>query len=472
MISKKLISLVNSFSTKEINLFGKLIHSSFFNENEEIKLLFKEVSEFYKRNEKNIPLLKKVVWKNIYGSEVYVDVKMRRLTSEMTRLAEKFLIQQEIEQQGEFKKIILLNALKRRRLEKHFYDIISKGKVEAEGKSTDYHFEQLQTELLQHELLDKLSPHENALDNLERADYHLDSYYLVKKLKFYCSLLSYKSIRAIDKNIYITENWLSKIKENPAFNEPAVKIYYKISLLLRNENVEIVFEELRNLLISYEECFPMSELQELYISLQNFCAGEINNGNVIYYKKLFNIYKTMIERNILAGEESLKPGVYKNILTLSLMLKDFIWAENFVENYTEKLPKEHQENARNYNLAKVYFHQEEYKKVIEQLREVEYKNLVYALGGKLMLLMTYFELKETRPLDSLIDSFRIYLRRNKLISKNVRQQYMNSLRFTKKLANVAPYDKKGLQKVKEQIESCKALAAKKWLLEKVVEMEK
>ena len=88
-----------------------------------------------------------------------------------------------------------------------------------------------------------------------------------------------------------------------------------------------------------------------------------------------------------------------------------------------------------------------------------------------MLLKTYFELKEQRPMDSLIDSFRIYLRRNKLISKNVRQQYMNSLRFTKKLANVAPYDKKGLQKVKEQIENCKALAAKKWLLEKVAEME-
>jgi len=328
-----------------------------------------------------------------YLKNYYIDVKIRRLTSEMTRFAEKFLIQQEIEEQGELKKIILLNALKGRRLEKHFYDITSKGKVEAEGQSTNYHFEKLQTELLQHELLDKLSPHENTLDNLERADYHLDSYYLVKKLKFYCSLLSYESIRVINKNIFISENWLSEIKNNPAFNEPAVKVYYKISQILRGENVEVAFEELRNLLISYEECFPISELQELYISLQNFCAGEINNGNATYYEKLFNIYKTMIDRKILAGKETLKPGVYKNILTLSLMLKNFSWAENFVENYTDKLPKINQENARNYNLAKVYFHQEEYRKVIEQLREVEYENLVYALGGKLMLLKTYFELK-------------------------------------------------------------------------------
>ena len=471
MLSKKLILLTNSFSSKEINLFGKLIDSSYFNESKEIKLLYKEISRHYKNSEQESTLLKKEVWKKIYKDEIYVDVKMRRLTSEMTRLAEKFLIQQGIEKQGELRKIILLNALKERSLERHFFDIISKEKVEAEGNSTNFHFERLQTEILQHELFDKLSPHENTLNNLEKADYHLDSYYLLKKLKFYCSLLSYKSIRAIDKSIYLTENWLSEIKTNPAFNEPAVKVYYKISLLLRGENVEVIFEELRKFLILYEEHFPISELQELYISLQNFCAEEINNGNATYYKKLFDIYKTMIERNILAGKESLKPGVYKNILTLSLMLKDFIWAENFVENYTDKLPKEHQENARNYNLAKVYFHQEQYRKVIEQLREVEYQNLVYALGGKLMLLKTYYELKETRPLDSLIDSFRIYLRRNKLISKNVRQQYLNVLRFTKKLANIAPYDKKGVQKVKEQIEACKALADKKWLIDKVAELE-
>jgi len=37
------MSLIDSFSAKEINLFGKLIHSSYYNENKEIKILFKEL---------------------------------------------------------------------------------------------------------------------------------------------------------------------------------------------------------------------------------------------------------------------------------------------------------------------------------------------------------------------------------------------------------------------------------------------
>ena len=91
------------------------------------------------------------------------------------------------------------------------------------------------------------------------------------------------------------------------------------------------------------------------------------------------------------------------------------------------------------------------------------------MGGKLMLLKTYYELNETMTLDSLIDSFSIYLRRNRLISKEVKQQYMNVLRFTKKLSNIPKYDKNAVEKIKIQINNCKALASKNWLLEKVQE---
>ncbi|MEM8908188.1 MAG: hypothetical protein AAGD05_10120, partial [Bacteroidota bacterium] len=167
----------------------------------------------------------------------------------------------------------------------------------------------------------------------------------------------------------------------------------------------------------------------------------------------------------------LAPGNYKNIITIGLMVREFDWAENFIQNYTHRLPKANQDNDRNYNLAKVYFFTGQYEKVIEQLREVEYKNLDYSLGGKLMLLKTYYELQEYRALDSMMDSFRIYLRRNRIISREVKQQYMNVLRFVKKLALTAPYDKKSIAKIKEQINNCKALADKQWILQKVAERE-
>ena len=145
------------------------------------------------------------------------------------------------------------------------------------------------------------------------------------------------------------------------------------------------------------------------------------------------------------------------------MVKEYQWVENFIQIHTKSLPKEKRDNALTYNLAKVYFSQKKYNQVIEQLREVEYKNHVYALGGKLILLKTYYELQEYIALDSLIDSFRIYIRRNKIISREVKQQYLNMLRFVKKLSSTIPGDKKALEKIRAQIDKCKALAGKKWL---------
>ena len=471
MLSKKLTTIVESFSIKELQQFRKFVNSPFHNESAELILLYEELYCHYSKKENSGKmLLKKEIWSKIYKGE-YTDVKLRRLTSDMTRLVEKFITICELSNQKEIKKILLLDGLKNKNLEKHFNDVASKSKTLSIGQSTDYQFERLQTEILQHEFIDKLSPQNNNLNNLASADKHLDNYYIIKKLKFYCSLLSYKSVKNIEIEFPFSKQIIKEIKIHPSFNEPAVQVYYKTVLLLQGKDSEKVFEELRDLLILNEKYFPLKELQQIYFNVQNFCAGEINNGKNVYFEKLFDVYKVMIEREILPGAETLKPGVYKNIITLGLIIKEFDWIENFIQKYTEKLPKEHRENAKNYNLAKVYFHKQEYEKVIEQLREVEYKELVYALGGKLMLLKTYFELKETRPLDSLIDSFRIYLRRNKLISKNVRQQYLNVLRFTKKLANIAPYDKRGVEKVKAQIEACKALADKKWLMDKVAELE-
>ena len=72
---------------------------------------------------------------------------------------------------------------------------------------------------------------------------------------------------------------------------------------------------------------------------------------------------------------------------------------------------------------------------------------------------------------ALISSFSIFLRRNKLISKEVQQQYLNMLRFTRKLFHLPPFDHAALTKIQQELEACKSLAAKKWLIEKVAKLK-
>ncbi|MEZ4932884.1 MAG: hypothetical protein R2788_12285 [Saprospiraceae bacterium] len=84
---------------------------------------------------------------------------------------------------------------------------------------------------------------------------------------------------------------------------------------------------------------------------------------------------------------------------------------------------------------------------------------------------TYYELDEDIALDStLIDTFPHLSTTKPVCPKEIKQQCMNFLRFTKKLsAEVETYDKAKNRKTKIE-NHLQSVATKKWLLEKVDEL--
>lgn len=479
MISPKLLVLLQNFSKPELKGFYKFLQSSFHNENQDLVNLYKIIkTQFQKSNgsdKENTHFEKKIVWKKVKGNTPYLDEQMRRMSSDLIKKAYLFLAYKEFKKNPMDELIYLLPTINTPSLNKHFAgatrqaDLIQK---KSSLKNANYHFSKFKIEYQKYrnqEINTKKLP---DFGNLEKADYHLDAFYIFNKLKNYCDFLAYKNITAINPNIHLFPDFLENLKSSPYINEPCIKSYfYIVSMLLQPED-EVFFQNAKEILEKNYDSFTTQELNTIYIYLKNYCIDtKINNGKSEYFYELFDIFKTLLEKEINFVDGMLDPRDYKNIVTVGLHIKEFDWTEKFIQNYTTRLPRESQDNDLSYNLAKVYFHKEDYQKVIEQLREVEYKNLSYTMGGRLMLLKTYYELKELDALESLLDSYGIYLRRNKLISREVKQQLMNGIRFTRKLASLPRYNKSGIQKLKTQINNCKALAAKKWLLEKVEEME-
>ena len=479
MISPKLLLLLQSFSKNDIKSFDKFLRSPFHNENEELVLLFNIIdSDFQKKGwqtDKTSHLTKELVWSKIRGNDPYKDEQLRRLCSDLTKKAYSFIAINHLIETPINELIYLLPKINNPKLNKHFagtirqIDLLQK---KSNLKNADYHFSEYKIKFQQYVNVEKNTPKNPNFEFIEKADYHLDAYYILNKLKNYCDFLAYKNMTASKPTIQFSSNFLGEIETSPFIEEPCIKTYFYLVAMFLNPDEEHHFKKAKTVLEKNFECFTIEELNNIYIYLKNYCIiTKINNGKTKYFYELFDISKTLLEKEINFTNGMISQQDYKNIITVGLHIKEFDWTENFIQKYTHRLPKETQDNDLNYNLAKAYFHKKDYEKVIEQLREVEYKNLSYALGGKMMLLKTYYELDELNPLSSLLDSYSIYLRRNKLISRELKQQYLNVLRFTRKLSSLAPYDKKGIQKLKEQINNCKALAAKKWLLEKVEELE-
>jgi len=477
MLSRKLLNFLESFSRPERYSFQKFLASPFFNESQDLIRLFDLILATMKESEANgkkKELTKQAVWQLLFPTKTYSDVHMRRLSSDLNLLAQQYMAYNTFKNTPLGEQTHLLEALNTPQLNKHFVGAVRQArKIQQKTKlcNADAHFDSHLIEYRCHLHLDQLGYKRDDFENLEKSDYHLDCFYISKKLKVYCEAMDYKHRFMVSPSVLLPPDFMNYVEQSVYFKEPSVKVYYLAIKMMNSPQEEVYFQKLKSFVHLHLDGFPPTELKFLYTLLMNYCiTTKINNGRAEYYTELFSLYETSLDRQLIFEKGFLTPNHYKNILTIALHIKEFEWAENFIQTYTTQLPKENQENALNYNMAKLYFHQEDYPKVIEQLREVEYKDLQYALGGKLMLLKTYYELEEDTALDSLIDSFRIYLRRNTRISRDVKQQYLNVLRFTKRLSTIADFDKAALLKVKEQIDGCKALAAKQWLLDKVGEV--
>ncbi len=477
MPSKKLITLLNTCSRVELKHFRRYLVSPYFNENNELVDLFDLVEAVYldagpEKKAPEKPMTKREAWKKLKKKQPYDDNYLRRICSELTQHGMNFLQLQRGKKQVYLPALEQLYILKERKLEKYFHSaaqkVINSLSEDKEVTVTDYYFYQYEVSDLRYRILETYGKKPADFGKLEEADFYLDCFYFLQKLKYLCDILGYRKFVSTDTDIQTIPGFISFLEGSRYIQEPPLQAYLLVLKMLRDEEDESHFRNLRDYVKEQQERFSKEELNTLYIYLKNYCIdSRINKGYSEYLQELFQLFQTLIREEILIADGKLDSQDYKNIITVALYVKAFDWVENFIKTHTDYLPEDNRENALTYNLAKVYFHQKKYPDVIAQLREVEYDDIVYALGSKLMLLKTYYEQDEYLALDSLMDSFRIYLQRNRLISKDVRRQYLNVLRFIRKLANIDPYNQQAIAKVRLKVNECQALADKNWILEKI-----
>ena len=80
-------------------------------------------------------------------------------------------------------------------------------------------------------------------------------------------------------NLNIPTSFLEEVHLGPFWEEPAVKAYYLVAIMLLEPEVEDHFFNLQSYLEESASLFPERELQTLYTHLNNFCIIQrINAG--------------------------------------------------------------------------------------------------------------------------------------------------------------------------------------------------
>lgn len=466
--SDKLISLLRIFSKYELNRFRKYLQSPYFNEQADIVSLFEYVNKNLRQADSDGMQSKETVWKALFPNKPFDDADLRRLASELTQMALEYLAQERYQKDRIRLMLELQQALQKPGLSKHLSGVqrqLERAFEQEKKLSVELVFQKYEDAKGKLEIAALELVNADFLENLLQANHHLEVFSAIQKMKFYAGWLLFKDARQATKGLELPPNFLEKCRELYADNG-LVRVYIAVIQCLENRDNETYFHQLLAETERQNDLLPDDELRRLYKIMLSYGALKINQGKTDYYKEVFLVYKTLMEKNLLIENDILPEGQYKNVITSGLRAGAFEWVEMFIRQYSDFLPEPIRENARTYNLANLYSHQKKHDKVIELLRNVGHTDMVYSVGAKLILLRTYYESDEFNALDSLLDSFRIFLQRKTEMSKDLKKEYLNLIFFVRKLTEARSSE---LPALRTKVEECPSLMSKKWLLEKIDE---
>lgn len=427
------------------------------------------------REKVNLSPTKEEAWHLIVGRDKpYDDVRFRKYNSDLLKLVEGYLAQKVYEENPIRQANHLIEAVSRRKMLRLYNTVMSSARRLSDRqlyKSAHFYYYQYQIEKNYYEIL---IHGQKRLDktNVEYIVENLDRFYLAEKLRYYCSVLTTKYIHSHEYQLLFLNEIVGHVEQYGYKDVPAISIFYQIYLTIKESDNGEHFNELKTTIDKHIHLFPNDEGLEIYTYALNYCIRNTNQGKPEYLQEYVDLYEQILRNDIIDfGDEEYGPWHFKNIVTAASRLGRLNWIEKFIYKYYKQLPADYQENALSFNLAQVNFYKKKYGEVIKLLHTVEYEDFTYNLNSKVYLMFSYYELDEVEPLLSLIDSFSVYLQRNTKISSARKRNYLNLIKFLRKLTRIFPGDKAALDKLNKEIDAYEGtIVNATWLKEKISEM--
>lgn len=472
MEQSKIVRYIQTLSRKEQEKFYQHLISPCFNQHEKTTLLL----EIILRK----PLLlehRDRLFGQLYPGEPFDEQRLHNLFSNLKKLYVKFLSYQQLEANEPALQLFALEKLSLQASDELLINRARQLEKLLKGKTTqniqDYFIGYRVNYLLSNAGEDVIDA--QKIQQQQQMIAQLNHFFLAEQLKLSCSLMAYTMVSNFQYDFSFLEFVLHYINQHPELLQEnrLINLYYNILMSQRDGDNPIYYQNLKKLLSDQLKGFEEEERTNLYAAAYNFCIAKINKGENDYRQELFEWYKEGLKYKLVLNNDTMSEWQYKNITTLGCVLKEFNWTEQFVQEYRDKLPEDKRENAYNYNLANLYFHKNMFNEVKDALKDVQFTDPKYYINANLLLLRSYYALRDTEALLYLIEAFRIFVIRNRKIPADQKRGYTNFLRFAKKLVMLKHHDftyaredlSKKIEQLRTQIEKTDNLFNRYWLLE-------
>jgi len=252
-----------------------------------------------------------------------------------------------------------------------------------------------------------------------------------------------------------------------------IEIYYHSLMMLLDSKKTNHLDRVRELYELHFDKFAMSEKRNMMHWIVNYCLTNLDLDEIKYRRIIFELNEFRLKEGLVFYPENQLPkAIYIQILNAALAVKETEWAVNFIKNYTSKLQPDIQDSIQCLAYAFLYFHTKEYRKVLKYLNKVEFTDIQDKFFARTLTARSYYELNELESLLDYTDSSKHFLINNPSVSEKSRIYIHNFFKFIKKLIMIRENkDSAKMYNLKNEIENIKEISNKKWLLEKLNELE-
>jgi hypothetical protein len=469
MANLKLLELLAKLDSREVRRFRDFASSTYFNKREDTACFAQAVCDLHPRfDEKQTE--KQALYRKAFPDQAFDAKHLGYLMSWTQQLLEEFLAVESFRAKPLQNRLLVLERLRSWDLDKHYASVlrdIEKIQKKNPYRDADYQRSSFELESIKNSYFDAQKKHIHD-DSLIRALEHLDSFYFIEKLRYSCEILNRRQWVKADYEIPFLDNILDFLDNSQAEDNPVASVYLAVIRTLQDASDDH-FQILKEKISESQSLLPRKEKKDVHSYAINFCISRINGGDLNYLNELFELFKSLIELDLLLDESgALSPWTFKNIVSIACRVEEYNWADSFINQHLDAIPKDFRENARVYNHAYLAFSAGRLDEALSLLQQVEFSDIYYGLDARTILLKLYFMKEELDALDSLMHSFRIWINRNKQISSKLAKPYLNLIASIKELSRIGMQKEKLLQ-FQQKIRALDSIADLKWL-EKQLEL--
>ncbi len=483
MIQLKAFQIFSTFNKDEFTSFGKFIISPYFNNSKELIKLYKLIKPYHPEfNDAKLAFEK--IYKKLYPDKKFNEGTVRNLFSGLGSMAEKFLAYINYENSFDYGYNIIAES-SARYLDKEFQKNYKKY-FEINKEQADPFLVKNLNQYFLESVMCNYTQNRNGNFNRDARNSIYDAlfaFFLTQFLSeqscqlnvtdWYESKESYNIVGSFFKFTDVKALIEIMEKNNSPYYED-VKLFYYISVTAQNksgsfnENFEKAYELFK---VKVGKMTKNAQLR-MYVLMINIINMNIKAGDINLSKIKFTLGKEMIDKGIVLDDQGkMAAEMFSSIIHNAIVAGEINWAKEFLENKIDFLDDETaaKANMGNYYKAKLLSCDKKYLESNEVLLNISKDHNTFKADSKILRLINYYELGYIEAGFSHAEAFKQLLIRNDEANIGRKELSSNFLKFYLSLLRMKAGADSDISFVKKELEECKFVKSKTWLIEKFAE---